>query len=353
MALLLMGISSTFIGLLPTYAMIGVTAPILLTTLRFAQGLAIGGQWGGAMLLVTESAPDDKRGYYGAYAQAGAPVGVILANLAFILTSALVSEEFFITWGWRIPFLASVILIGISMYIQLNLEDTKAFRELEASTKEKEMNEAEVSKPINRSPVLEAIKKYPQRIALAAGAFLSVQVTFYILIAFLLAYGVASAGMSRDDMLIAVLIASATMVPVQFMFSAYSDRHGRRGIFMLGAALTAIWGFCVFPLVDTGNFWLIVLAITGGLTFLSMMYGPQAAFFTELFNTEVRYSGATLGYQLGAIVGGAFAPTIAAKLWVDYDIFWVSAYIAFASILSLLSVMMLTETYKSDLSNTK
>jgi MFS family permease len=333
--------------------MIGVTAPILLTTLRFAQGLAIGGQWGGAMLLVTENAPDDKRGYYGAYAQAGAPVGVILANLAFILTSALVSEEFFITWGWRIPFLASVILIGISMYIQLNLEDTKAFRELEASTKEKEMNEAEVSKPINRSPVLEAIKKYPQRIALAAGAFLSVQVTFYILIAFLLAYGVASAGMSRDDMLIAVLIASATMVPVQFMFSAYSDRHGRRGIFMLGAALTAIWGFCVFPLVDTGNFWLIVLAITGGLTFLSMMYGPQAAFFTELFNTEVRYSGATLGYQLGAIVGGAFAPTIAAKLWVDYDIFWVSAYIAFASILSLLSVMMLTETYKSDLSNTK
>ena len=352
MALLLMGISSTFIGLLPTYAMIGVTAPILLTTLRFAQGLAIGGQWGGAMLLVTESAPDDKRGYYGAYAQAGAPVGVILANLAFILTSALVSEEFFITWGWRIPFLASVILIGISMYIQLNLEDTKAFRELEASTREKEMNET-VSKPINRSPILEAIKKYPQRIALAAGAFLSVQVTFYILIAFLLAYGVASAGMSRDDMLIAVLIASATMVPVQFMFSAYSDRHGRRGIFMLGAALTAIWGFCVFPLVDTGNFWLIVLAITGGLTFLSMMYGPQAAFFTELFNTEVSYSGATLGYQLGAIVGGAFAPTIAAKLWVDYDIFWVSAYIAFASILSLLSVMMLTETYKSDLSNTK
>ena len=353
MALLLMGISSTFIGLLPTYAMIGVAAPILLTTLRFAQGLAIGGQWGGAMLLVTESAPDDKRGYYGAYAQAGAPVGVILANLAFILTSALVSEEFFITWGWRIPFLASVILIGISMYIQLNLEDTKAFRELEASTKEKEKDEAEVSKPINRSPVLEAIRKYPQRIALAAGAFLSVQVTFYILIAFLLAYGVASAGMSRDDMLIAVLIASAIMVPVQFMFSAYSDRHGRRGIFMLGAALTAIWGFCVFPLVDTGNFWLIVLAITGGLTFLAMMYGPQAAFFTELFNTEVRYSGATLGYQLGAIVGGAFAPTIAAKLWVDYDIFWVSAYIAFASILSLLSVMMLTETYKSDLSNTK
>ena len=134
-ALVLMGVSSTLIGLLPTYAMIGVAAPILLTTLRFAQGLAIGGQWGGAMLLVTESAPANQRGYYGAFAQAGVPVGVILANLAFIVTSSMVSEESFFAWGWRIPFLASAILIGISMYIQLNLEDTKAFKELEASRK--------------------------------------------------------------------------------------------------------------------------------------------------------------------------------------------------------------------------
>ena len=348
-ALLLMGVSSTLIGLLPPYAMIGVAAPILLTLLRFAQGLAIGGQWGGAMLLVTESAPDDKRGYYGAYAQAGAPVGVILANLAFIFTSALVSEEFFMTWGWRIPFLVSVILIGISMYIQLNLEDTKAFRELENSSKEKQ--ETETTIPITRSPVLEALRKYPRRILLAAGAFLSVQVTFYILIAFLLAYGVASAEMSRDDMLAAVLIASAIMVPIQFVFSAYSDRHGRRGIFMLGAALTAVWAFAIFPLVDTGNFYLIILAIAGGLVFLAMMYGPQAAFFTELFSTEVRYSGATLGYQIGAIFGGAFAPSIAALLWTDYDVIWVSAYIAVASLLSLISVYMLTETYQSDLSD--
>ena len=348
-ALLLMGVSSTLIGLLPPYAMIGVAAPILLTLLRFAQGLAIGGQWGGAMLLVTESAPDDKRGYYGAYAQAGAPVGVILANLAFIFTSALVSEEFFMTWGWRIPFLVSVILIGISMYIQLNLEDTKAFIELENSSKEKQ--ETETTVPITRSPVLEALRKYPRRILLAAGAFLSVQVTFYILIAFLLAYGVASAEMSRDDMLTAVLIASAIMVPIQFVFSAYSDRHGRRGIFMLGAALTAVWAFAIFPLVDTGNFYLIILAIAGGLVFLAMMYGPQAAFFTELFSTEVRYSGATLGYQIGAILGGAFAPSIAALLWTDYDIIWVSVYIAVASLLSLISVYMLTETYQSDLSD--
>ena len=178
---MLIGISSTLIGLLPTYAMIGVSAPILLTLLRFAQGLAIGGQWGGAMLLVTESAPSDQRGYYGAFAQAGAPIGVILANLALIVTSALVSEEFFNTWGWRIPFLASVVLILISMYIQLNLEDTKAFKELANKQHDDE------KQLIKKSPIIEAVRKYPKRISLAAGAFLSVQVTFYILIAFMLA----------------------------------------------------------------------------------------------------------------------------------------------------------------------
>ena len=345
MALILMGVSSTLIGLLPTYAMIGITAPILLTSLRFAQGLAIGGQWGGAMLLVTESAPFNQRGYYGAFAQAGAPVGVILANLAFITTSALVSEESFYAWGWRIPFLASAILIGISMYIQLNLEDTDAFQELQAS----KQDNADSKKLIERSPILEAIKKYPNRIALAAGAFLSIQVTFYILIAFLLAYGVTSADMSRDDMLAAVLIASAIMVPLQFIFSSYSDRHGRKGIFMAGAILTGSWSFAIFPLVDTGNFWLIVLAITIGLIFVAMMYGPQAAFFTELFTTEVRYSGATLGYQFGAILGGAFAPTIAAFLWNNYGIVWVSVYISFASLLTLFSVMALTETFQTNL----
>ena len=347
MALILMGVSSTLIGLLPTYSMIGITAPILLTSLRFAQGLAIGGQWGGAMLLVTESAPSDKRGYYGAFAQAGAPVGVILANLALILTSSLVSEEFFYSWGWRIPFLASAVLIGISMYIQLNLEDTKAFTELQAMRKDNEDSNEEAQ----RSPILEAIKKYPKRIALAAGAFLSIQVTFYILIAFLLAYGVSSSEISRDDMLAAVLIASAIMVPSQFIFSSYSDRNGRKGIFMAGAILTGLWAFAIFPLVDTGHFWLIVLAISMGLIFVGMMYGPQAAFFTELFSTEVRYSGATLGYQFGAILGGAFAPTIAALLWNNYGIFWVSVYIAFASLMTLFSVMALTETYQNNLSD--
>ncbi|MFT4862981.1 MAG: MFS family permease [Pseudohongiellaceae bacterium] len=351
-ALVMMGIASTLIGLLPTYSTIGIAAPILLSVLRFAQGLAIGGQWGGAMLLVTESAPHDQRGYYGAFAQAGAPVGVILANLAFILISSTVSNEFFLEWGWRIPFIASIALIGISMYVQLHMEDTEAFKELQA-LKNKRQAQSKV-KTIARSPVLEALVKYPKRIALAAGAFLSIQVTFYILIGFVLAYGgdPGGAALPRDTMLFAVLIASALQIPTQFWAASYSDRNGRKGIFMLGAVLTAIWAFALFPLIDTGNFFLIVLGIGGGLVFLGMMYGPQAAFFTELFSTEVRYSGASLGYQMGAILGGAFAPTIATLLWKEYDIFWVSVYIALASLLSLLSVVMLTETYKSSLNDT-
>lgn len=352
-ALMLMGVVSTMIGLLPTFATIGIAAPILLSVLRFAQGLAIGGQWGGAMLLVTESAPADKRGYYGAFAQAGAPVGVILANLAFIIISATVSEEAFMQWGWRIPFLSSVLLIGISMYVQLSIEDTTAFKKLQA-LKAKKQAESPTAASIQRSPVLEAIVKYPKRIALAAGAFLSIQVAFYILIGFVLAYGgdPNGAAMSRNNMLVAILVASALQILAQFMAAAYSDRHGRRGVFMLGAVLTGVWAFALFPLIDTGSLWLMVLALSGGLMFVGMMYGPQAAFFTELFSTDVRYSAASLGYQGGAILGGAFAPAIATILWTEYAIVWVSVYIAIASVLTLLSVMMLTETYKTSLQDT-
>ena len=352
-ALMMMGIASTLIGLLPTFATIGIAAPILLSLLRFTQGLAIGGQWGGAMLLVTESAPADKRGYYGAYAQAGAPVGVILANVAFMIISYSVSEDAFMNWGWRIPFISSVLLIGISMYVQLHMEETDAFKELQKLQKKKQDEQPQAA-VVRRSPVLEAIAKYPKRIALAAGAFLSIQVSFYILIGFVLAYGTDAdgAGMTRDQMLFAVLLASVLQIPAQFLAASYSDKHGRRGIFMLGAILTGVWAFALFPLIDTGNFWLIVLGLSGGLMFLGMMYGPQAAFFTELFSTEVRYSGASLGYQTGAILGGAFAPTIATILWTEYSIVWVSVYIAIASVLSLISVLMLTETYKTSLDET-
>ena len=346
-ALMMMGITTTLIGFLPTYASIGVAAPILLVLLRFVQGLAIGGQWGGAMLLVTESAPADQRGWYGAYAQAGAPLGVVLANLAFIGVSSSMSDEAFMDWGWRLPFIASIVLIGISMYIQLKIEDTQAFQSLSNA-------QSATDKPaetVKRSPVIEAIRKYPKRIMLAAGAFLSVQVTFYILIAFVISYGMKSPNLmlSKDLMLTAVLVAAAIMVPTQFYFSGLSDRIGRKNVYRWGAILTGAWGFALFPLIDTGNPLLICLAITVGLLFLGMQYGPQAAYFTELFSTEVRYSGASLGYQLGAIIGGALAPTIAVLLWSSFGIFYVSVYIAIAALLTLLSPSHLEETKGSTL----
>ena len=346
-ALMMMGVATTLIGFLPTYASIGIAAPLLLVALRFIQGLAIGGQWGGAMLLVTESAPADQRGWYGAYAQAGAPMGVILANLAFIGVSSSMSDEAFLEWGWRLPFIASIVLIGISMYIQLKIEDTEAFKNLsEAQAASNKPAEA-----VERSPVVEAIRKYPKRIMLAAGAFLSVQVTFYILIAFVIAYGVNSPdlNLSRDTMLMAVLVAAAIMVPTQFYFSGLSDRIGRKSVYKWGAILTGAWGFALFPLIDTGNPMLIGFAITVGLLFLGMQYGPQAAYFTELFSTEVRYSGASLGYQIGAILGGALAPTIAVLLWRDFGIFFVSVYIMIAAILTLWSLSQLEETQGSSL----
>ncbi|NCG06621.1 MAG: MFS transporter [Gammaproteobacteria bacterium] len=341
-ALMMMGITTTLIGFLPTYASIGVAAPILLVLLRFVQGLAIGGQWGGAMLLVTESAPADQRGWYGAYAQAGAPLGVVLANLAFIGVSSSMSDEAFMDWGWRLPFIASIVLIGISMYIQLKIEDTEAFRSL-SDAKSATDKPAET---VKRSPVVEAIRKYPKRIMLAAGAFLSVQVTFYILIAFVISYGMQSPNLMlpKDLMLSAVLIAAAIMVPTQFYFSGLSDRLGRKNVYRWGAILTGVWGFALFPLIDTGNPLFICLAITVGLLFLGMQYGPQAAYFTELFSTEVRYSGASLGYQIGAILGGALAPTIAVLLWKEFGIFYVSIYIAIAAVLTLWSLSQLEET---------
>jgi MFS family permease len=359
-ALLIMGGGTTLIGLLPTYETIGIFAPLLLILLRFVQGLAIGGQWGGAMLLVTESAPSNRRGYYGAFAQAGAPMGVILANLAFLAIGATMSDDAFLSWGWRLPFLASVILIGISMYVQLHLEETPAFKELEAIKLRKQAEGSvkavsEVIDPsevnLDRSPVLEALRIYPGRIALAAGAFISIQVTFYILIAFVVAYGTNESGLGlpRSTMLSAVLIASVVQLAVQFQAASYSDRHGRRGVYLAGAALLGIWAFALFPLIDTGNFFLIVIAISGGLSFMAMQYGPQAAFYTELFSTQVRYSGASLGYQIGAILGGAFAPTIAVLLWKEFGIVYVSVYIAIAALVTIGSVYMLTETSGKDI----
>ena len=343
-ALMMMGVATTLIGLLPTYAQIGPLAPVLLILLRFVQGLAVGGQWGGAMLLVTENAPSNQRGFYGAFAQCGAPAGLVLANLAFLAVSGSLSDEAFMEWGWRVPFISSVLLIGLSLYVQLKLEDTEAFKEL-----------AEASQPTEakpRSPVLKALTTYPKEIALAAGSFLGVQVTFYICVAFIISYGTDPEGLNiaRSDMLTAVLISTMFAIPANFFFGAWSDRYGRRGIYKLGAILTGVWAFVMFAMIDTGNWYLITAGLSISHIFISMMYGPQAALLSELFSTEVRYSGASLGYQLGAILGGGFAPIIATTLLLIFgSSMWVAAYIALANVLTWFAIHALKETDNRDL----
>ncbi len=353
-ALMLMGGSTTLIGLLPTYAMVGAWAPTMLIVLRFLQGVAIGGQWGGAMLLATENAPKHRRGLYGSFAQAGAPLGVILANLAFLLMSANLSEASFMSWGWRAPFLVSVILVGVALYVQLRLEETTSFRQLLALKAATDVGEGEpkTRTAAGRSPVLAALASHPRQIILAAGAFIAIQVTFYILVSFVIAYGAARAGLhiSRNTMLSAVLIGAVMMTPVIFISGGLSDRYGRRGLFMVGAALLGLWSFAVFPMIDTGQFLWITLAIGLAQVFIGVMYGPQAAFFAELFTTEVRYSGASLGYQTGAILGGAFAPLIATALLAEFGTgLAISAYMAVACVISLVSVFLLAETHRRDL----
>ncbi len=334
-ALSIMGVATTLIGLLPTYAEIGAIAPLALIFCRFAQGLAIGGQWGGAMLLVTENAPADKRGFYGAFAQAGAPMGVILANLAFLVMSASVSDEAFMSWGWRIPFIVSIVLIGLALYVQYRLEDTAAFKALE------DAKEGQSDAPKQSSPVLQALRRFPKQIALGAGAFLAVQVSFYIFIVFVVSFGTDPNGlaMSRSDMLLAVLVSSAAQIPALFYFASLSDRRGRIGVYKLGAVLMGLWAFAVFPIMNTGSLLYITVALCFAQVFIGMMYGPQAALLTELFSAEVRYSGASLGYQIGAILGGALAPMVATALLATFgNPLWISVYIAVACALTWLSV---------------
>ncbi len=372
LALMTMGVATTLIGCLPTYQTVRWFAPLMLVVLRFAQGLAIGGQWGGAVLLITETAPKEKRGFYGSFAQVGAPGGVILANLIFLVVTASVSEEAFMAWGWRVPFLLSIGLIFLAMYIELRLQDSTAFEELKALKKRQDQAaarqraqergeslaeaEQELIEERTPSPVLEALKTYTKTIALAAGAMINIQVFFYILIAFSIVYGTneASLGLDRSMMLAAVLIANVVMIPWLLLSGAYSDKRGRRGVSIAGTVLAGIWGFLLFPLIDTGSFLWITVAVTVGMGSVAMQYGPQAAFYSELFTTKMRYSGMSMSYQIGAIVGGALAPVIATALLARFNsTIGISIYIALSATISLVSVILLQETSNTDMVDAK
>jgi metabolite-proton symporter len=327
-AMFVMGFSTMLIGLLPGYASIGVLAPLLLVALRFAQGLAVGGQWGGAALLAIESAPDDRRGFYGSFVQVGVPLGVVLANSVFLLVSALSTDEAFMAWGWRIGFILSIVLIGIGLAIHLGIPDA-------------EPPAGEAAAP-RRSPLAEAARGHWRQILLAGGAFVANNTCFYVAITYAVSYGTATVGIDRDLLLFAVMAGSIVMIPTLIGCGALSDRFGRHGIFLAGALLSGIWAFVLFALIETGSPVAVVVAIAVALLFISMMYGPQAALFAELFPKSVRYSGASLGYQIGAVVGGGFAPIIATALFARYQSsLSISIYLAAMCAISFLSVLML------------
>jgi MFS family permease len=339
-ALCLMGGATTLIGCLPSYATIGVLAPVLLVVLRFLQGLAIGGQWGGAMLLVVESAPSSRRGFYGGFAQAGAPVGVVLANAAFLTVSFATSPAALLDWGWRIPFLISIALIGLALYVHRTVEETPAFRQLKQAR-------PEVGVVATRSPIVEALLTQPVTILIGAGAFVATNFAFYLAVTFIVSYATRADGpaLPKATVLAAVMIASALMAPSTVLFGAMSDRYGRKLVGMTGALLLAGWSFLIFPLIDSRSFAAVTLAVGVTLLLAGMMYGPIAPLFGELFKTRVRYSGASLAYQLGAIFGGALAPIVATSLLEHYhSTVPISMYMAGTCLVSFLSLGFFADT---------
>jgi len=311
-ALLLMGVSTLLVGILPTYQTVGALAPLALIFLRFVQGFAVGGQWGAAALIAIENAPPGRRGLFGSFVQIGVPTGVVLANIAFFLSDGLMSPEAFEAWGWRIPFLLSIVVIGLALFVQLRLEES---REFEALAAKREAKGAEAGK--QRSPILEVIISHWGQILLAGGAFIASNACFYVIITWVIAYGTSTLGLSRELILGCIMFGSLCMIPALIFVANLSDRIGRYGIFRMGCITTGLFSFAFFPLLELGNAYAVAAAIAIALCFVAMMYGPQAALFAELFSTEVRYSGATLRYQVGVLLGGGFAPMIATALFAS------------------------------------
>ncbi|MDH2427725.1 MFS transporter [Sphaerisporangium sp. TRM90804] len=297
--LLVMGMGTFLIGLLPTYATIGVAAPVLLVVLRFVQGLSLGGQWGGAVLLSMEHGRPDRRGLDASWVQAGVPAGNLLAAGALALGELALSDDAFLTWGWRVPFLLSGLLALVGLWIRAGIAESPLFTEVAARS---------------RRPLAEVVRTHPRALAAAFCARIGVDVAFYVFTLYVLTYLTGTVGVSRNTGLSALSIASAAQLVLIPLFGHLSDRAGRRVVPLAGAAGAAVWAFVFFPLLDQGSFPAIVLAVGVALLFHAAMYGPQAAFIAELFATRVRYSGTSLGYQLAGVAGGALAPIVAIVL---------------------------------------
>jgi MFS transporter, MHS family, shikimate and dehydroshikimate transport protein len=342
--LLIMGIATFLVGLLPTYATIGVLAPILLVALRFLQGFGVGGEWGGAVLMAVEHAPRGRRGFFGSWPQMGVPIGLLLSTAVFDVVSSVLSEQQFSTWGWRVPFLLSIILVGVGLFIRLRILESPAFARVKETGTEA------------RVPILDVLRTYPKNVLLAMGMRMADNGLFYIFTVFVLDYAVAELGLPKSTILSGVLIAAAIYVFTTPFYGALSDKIGRRPLYMGGAGTSLLFAFPFFWLVDTKNTLLIWLALVVALPiFHAAMYGPQAAFFSELFGTRVRYSGASIGYQLASVFAGGLAPLIAAALLASQGgkPWLVALYMMALALISFVSVYLATETYRSEISEEK
>ena len=338
LTLIMMGVATSCIGLLPSYGVIGPWAAVILVLLRIVQGFGVGGQWGGAVLMAVEHAPKGKRGFYGSWPQIGVPAGLLLSTIIFSFFSRLPAEQF-MSWGWRVPFLLSIVLVAVGLWIRLKILETPSFTKLQET------------KTGSTQPIIELLRKYPRQVLQAAGARVAENGSFYIYSAFMLVYATQHAHVDRNVALNGIMIASALEFVAVPAYGALTDRIGRRPVFMFGAIMTAVLAFPLFWMFDTGSTTLITLALI--LVFLcshAPMYAPQGAFFAELFGANVRYSGASLGSQLAAAVAGGFSPLIATWLLPKYGPTAISLYIIGLSVITIVAIWSAVETMRSGLS---
>lgn len=336
--LLMMGGSTFAIGLLPTYESIGVWAPILLVALRLFQGFALGGEYGGASLLMIEHAPRNQRGFWGALLQSATPLGLLLASGTFTLVT-LLPEAQFLAWGWRIPFVISIILLGVGTFIRFSVKETPAFQELKETGKEVKL------------PIVELFRSYPNSILIAFGARIGETVSFNLFNVFVISYVNTKLGLSSNVALTGVFVASAVAVVVSPLFGALSDRIGRKPVYLFGTSFLVLFAFPFFSLVNSGVAVIIYLAITLGYVLgTTALFSIQSVFFTEMFGTHVRYSGLSFVYQVSGIIGG-FTPLIASSLLLwEGGVLYISLFLVGASLISLIATLFAKETFKKDIS---
>jgi MFS family permease len=339
-SLMLMGLSTLGIGLLPTYATIGPWAPALLVTLRFVQGFALGGEWGGAVLMSVEHAPRGRRGFFGSFVALGLPVGIITSNLVFLVTSTAVSPEQFSAWAWRVPFLASAVLVVVGLGVRLGISESPVFAEVLHK------------QAARRMPVVDVLRSHGRTVLLAAGTYVGISGLGYIVLVYFVTYATRTLGFPLPTTL-AIVIGAAAVFGVSIMaFAHWTDRIGRRRVMLGGLAALTVWSLVFFPLADTRSLTLAAVSITVMLVIQGAYIGPQPAIFSELFPTEVRYSGASLSLTLGTLVGGAIAPIVATSLYgLRGDSRFVTIYITAMSLVSFLSALGLQETFKTELSS--